>query len=209
MEAKDKVTGNDDNIQPEQPAPKRKNSRKRSIIIFTVVSLLNAGLLALLWSQLLTPTQNAASDNSDGIQLLKGRSAPNFTLAVLSVHQSRPIQLANFRGRPIVLNFWASTCGPCQEEAPILQTEAQHARTRGIVFIGVDFQDAQSDGLSFLQKYGITYLNVLDSDGSTAIHYGVIYTPTTFFINSKGVVVHSISREMTQQQLQQNLQALA
>ena len=91
----------------------------------------------------------------------------------------------------------------------MLQTQAQDAQAKGIVFIGVDFQDTQTDGLGFLQKYGVTYLNVLDADGSTAIHYGVVYTPTTFFINSKGVVVHTISREMTRQELQQNLQTLS
>src|SRR5437667_9367896 len=171
MEVQDKINDNNDNtIQPAEPAPKRKSSRKRSIIIFTVVSLLNAGLLVLLWSQLLTPAQNAGTTSSDrdGPQLLKGHPAPDFSLAALTPHQSKSIHLADFKGKPIVLNFWASTCGPCREEAPMLQAQAQHAQSKGIVFIGVDFQDAQSDGLGFLQKYAISYLNVLDSDGSTA-----------------------------------------
>ena len=71
----------------------------------------------------------------------------------------------------------------------MLQTTWQRAQARGIVFIGVDFQDPKSDGLSFLQKYAITYPNVLDPDGSTAIHYGITFTPTTFFINRQGRLV--------------------
>jgi cytochrome c biogenesis protein CcmG, thiol:disulfide interchange protein DsbE len=208
MEVQDKITQSD-NVQAEKLQSRRKNSRKRSIIIFTVVSLLNAGLLILLWSQLLTPAPNANKNNSDGLQLLKGHPAPDFALAALTAQHAQTIHLSNFKGKPVVLNFWNSTCGPCQEEAPMLQTQAQHARAKGIVFIGVDFQDTQTDGLSFLKKYGITYLNVLDADGSTSIHYGVVYMPTTFFINSQGVVVHTISREMTQQELQQNLHTLS
>ena len=90
----------------------------------------------------------------------------------------------------------------------MLQTTWQRVQSKGIVFIGIDFQDARSDGLSFLQKYAITYPNVLDSGGSTAIHYGVIYTPTTFFINRQGVIVRSIPREMTAQELEGGLQLL-
>ena len=208
MEVQDKITQSD-SVQAEKLPPRRKNSRKRSIIIFTVVSLLNAGLLVLLWSQLLTPAPNANNNNSDGLQLLKGHPAPEFVLAALTAQHTQTIHLSDFKGKPVVLNFWASTCVPCREEAPMLQTQAQHAQAKGIVFIGVDFQDTQADGLSFLQKYGITYLNVLDADSSTAVHYGVVYTPTTFFINSQGVVVHTISREMTQKELQKNLQTLS
>ncbi len=208
MEVQDKITQSD-SVQAEKLQPRRKNSRKRNIIIFTVVSLLNAGLLVLLWSQLLTPAPNANNNNSDGLQLLKGHPAPEFVLAALTAQHTQTIHLSDFKGKPVVLNFWASTCVPCREEAPMLQTQAQHAQAKGIVFIGVDFQDTQADGLSFLQKYGITYLNVLDADSSTAVHYGVVYTPTTFFINSQGVVVHTISREMTQKELQKNLQTLS
>ncbi len=208
MEVQDKITQSD-SVQAEKLQPRHKNSRKRSIIIFTVVSLLNAGLLVLLWSQLLTPAPNANNNNSDGLQLLKGHPAPEFVLAALTAQHTQTIHLSDFKGKPVVLNFWASTCVPCREEAPMLQTQAQHAQAKGIVFIGVDFQDTQADGLSFLQKYGITYLNVLDADSSTAVHYGVVYTPTTFFINSQGVVVHTISREMTQKELQKNLQTLS
>jgi len=208
MEVQDKITQSD-SVQAEKFQPRRKNSRKLNIIIFTVVSLLNAGLLVLLWSQLLTPAPNANNNNSDGLQLLKGHPAPEFVLAALTAQHTQTIHLSDFKGKPVVLNFWASTCVPCREEAPMLQTQAQHAQAKGIVFIGVDFQDTQADGLSFLQKYGITYLNVLDADSSTAVHYGVVYTPTTFFINSQGVVVHTISREMTQKELQKNLQTLS
>lgn len=198
----------EDNTQPEKIKPAPRRSRRRSIIIFTVVSLLNAGLLILLWSQLLTPAQNQASTDGTVPGPLQGHSAPDFSLAALGAHQAAAINLASFKGKPVVLNFWSSSCAPCRDEAPMLQTTWQHAQSKGIVFIGIDFQDPQSDGLSFLQKYHITYLNVLDPNGSTAIHYGVVYTPTTFFINRQGIIVRSIGQEMTAQQLQSGLQLL-
>jgi cytochrome c biogenesis protein CcmG, thiol:disulfide interchange protein DsbE len=200
--------------QSEKIVPKRKGSRKRSITIFIVVSLLNVGLLALLWSQLLTPAQNQAGANSNGPTVadpLKGRPAPDFRLETLSAttaQQAVTLALATFKGKAVVLNFWSSSCGPCQAEAPLLQATWQRMQAKGVVFIGVDFQDARSDGSGFLQKYHITYPNVLDANGATAINYGVVYTPTTYFINSKGIVVSMIPRQMTAQELQKNVQLL-
>jgi cytochrome c biogenesis protein CcmG/thiol:disulfide interchange protein DsbE len=191
------------------PPARGKSSRKRSIVIFTLVSLLNVGLLSLLWTQLLTParTSSGSSDVSAGGPL-QGQRAPDFTLAALGGARHTPIGLASFKGRPVVLNFWASSCAPCQEETPMLQSEWKSAHAKGVVFLGVDFQDPQSDGLSFMQRYGVSYPNVLDSGGTVAIHYGVTYTPTTFFINRQGVVVRSIAREITAQELRSNLQRI-
>lgn len=211
MEVKDTDSFPGNNTDAEKLTTRRR-SRKRSIIIFTVVSLLNVGLLALLWSQLLTPAQNQTSTGgNDAPGPLQGKLAPDFTLATLtapSANQGSKIDLASFKGKPVVLNFWASSCGPCHEEAPMLQTTWNHVQSKGVVFIGIDFQDTQSNGLGFLHQYAITYPNALDSGGSTAIHYGVIYTPTTFFINRKGVIVRSIPREMTALELQSGLQLL-
>ena len=209
MEVKDSIP--DEHLQDNTQSEKIVIKRKRNIAIFIVVSLLNVGLLALLWTQLLTPAQNQGSTSSDGPNVanpLKGRPAPGFRLAALGTGQGSTLDMASLKGKAVVLNFWSSSCVPCQDEAHLLQSTWQHMQSKGVVFVGVDFEDTQGDGLSFLQKYGITYLNVLDADGSTAVHYGVVYTPTTFFINSQGVVVHTISREMTQQELQQNLQSL-
>ncbi len=197
----------DESSQLSQKPFKPKRSRRRSIIIFAVVSVINAALLIVLWTQLLTPSSNASNGNNTAVDPLKGQHAPNFTLTAIS-QKATPLSLANFKGKAIVLNFWGATCVPCQQEAPMLQKEWQQAQAQGIVFIGVDFQDVQSDSLSFLQKYGITYPNALDPNGATAVNYGVTFTPTTFFINSHGVVVSSIPREMTANELQNGIKSL-
>lgn len=192
-----------DNIQTAQVAAKGK-SRKRNITIFAVVSLLNVALLVLLLTQLLTPAKQQVSDP------LLGKSAHNFTLATLSTNGTtgRMLSLADFKGKPVLLNVWSSSCGPCILEAPVLQTAWQQARAKGVVFLGIDFQDTQSDGLSFLQKYGITYPNVIDPNGTVAIDYGVTGTPESIFINRQGIVM-SRTFALTAQALQNNLQLIA
>ncbi len=207
------VSGNNPkmNTGSDQAAARHKTLRKRRIIIFTVATVLNAGLLALLAWQLLTPAQNQSSGGNSSYtpsDPLKGKPAPNFTLAALGTGYGSTISLADFKGKSIVLDFWSSSCGPCQDEAPMLQAMSQKMQAKGVVFIGVDFEDTQTDGSAFLQKYHITYPNAFDPTGSTAINYGVAYTPTTFFINSKGIIVGNIPREMTAQDLQQNLRLL-
>jgi cytochrome c biogenesis protein CcmG/thiol:disulfide interchange protein DsbE len=196
-------------MEKQAPASKSKGSRKRRITIFIGVSLLNIALLVFLWTQLLTPAQNAAQGQSRANDPLVGHRAPDFTLDALSLHPVASISLASFKGKPVVLNVWNSTCGPCVNEAPLLQSQWQRLQSQGVVFIGIDFQDTKSDGLSFLEKYGITYLNVLDASGSTAISYGVTGTPETIFIDRQGVVISRVPYELTEQTLQSNLQLIS
>jgi cytochrome c biogenesis protein CcmG, thiol:disulfide interchange protein DsbE len=196
--------------EKQRPVPKRKRSRKRSIIIFSLVTVLNIALLAFLWTQLLTPAQNAAqgSNQTNTNDPLIGHPAPNFTLDALNVRPDAPVSLSSFMGKPIILNVWNSTCVPCMDEAHLLQSLWQKVKPQGVVLIGIDFQDVKSDGLSFLKKYGVTYQNVLDVSGSTAISYGVTATPETLFINRQGVVVSRVISELTEQSFQSNLQLI-
>jgi len=186
---------------------RRRGVRKRRIIIFLLVSLFSVALLALLGSQLLVPAQDQ-SGSTQSTSPLQGHFAPDFTLAALSTHPAPAIHLAGFKGKPVMLNFWASWCDPCKHEAPLLEATWQHVQGQGVVFIGIDFEDTQSDALNFLQQYGITYPNVVDSAGSVGISYGVTGVPETFFIDRHGVIVHKVIGELSEQTLQSNLQLL-
>src|ERR1700736_4241064 len=127
----------------------RKNKRRRRIVIFCVVSLLNVGLLALLLTQLLTPAPNPRLDP------LVGHPAPNFSLAMLRPDTRKSVlSLSNFKGKPVVLNFWASWCAPCKEELPLLERTWKQGQAQGkdVVFLGIDFQEANGDGMSFLRR---------------------------------------------------------
>src|SRR6266852_4874219 len=183
----------------------RRSGGKRRIVVFLTVSLACVALLALLGSQILAPAQGQANSGSS---LLIGHPAPDFTLAALSSRPAPSVHLASLKGKPVMLNFWASWCVPCQHEAPLLQATWRSVQNQGIIFLGIDFQDAQNDGLNFLRTYGITYLNVVDSTGATAINYGLSGVPETFFLNRQGMIVSKVIGELTQHTLQSNLQGI-
>jgi cytochrome c biogenesis protein CcmG, thiol:disulfide interchange protein DsbE len=197
-----------DGSEGEKLNGKPRSKRRRSIIIFTVVSLVNAGLLILLWSQLLTPVHQSTSSTSSipSSNALVGQAAPNFTLSVLSGTHGSSLSLAAYKGQPVMLNFWASWCIPCQQEAPFLQSQWQQAHAHGVVFLGVDYEDTNTAGLGFVQQYGITYPSVVDASGMTAINYGVTGTPETFFINRDGKIVAWEPGPLNEQVFQHDLQ---
>jgi cytochrome c biogenesis protein CcmG/thiol:disulfide interchange protein DsbE len=183
-----------------------KNKRRRKILIFCVVSLLNVGLLTLFLTLLLTPAPKTPSDP------LVGRPAPDFSLAMLHPQTGEStLSLANFKGKAVVLNFWASWCDPCKEEAPLLESAWKRMQAQGkdVIFLGIDFQDSSNKGISFLQQNDITYPAVLDANGSVANKYGVTSLPVTVFINRDGTVVGRVPRELTAQALASNLQLIA
>ncbi len=184
---------------------RRRSGGKRRIAVFLAVGLACVGLLALLGSQILVPAQ---SQTNAGISPLIGHPAPDFTLAALSSQSTPAVHLASLKGKPVMLDFWASWCVPCQHEAPLLQATWQRVQSQGIVFLGIDFQDDHTQGLNFLHTYGITYPNVVDDSGSTAINYGLTGVPETFFLNRQGVIVSKVIGELTQQTIQSNLQGI-
>ncbi|MBX5451492.1 TlpA family protein disulfide reductase [Thermogemmatispora sp.] len=190
--------------------------RRRSIAIFVIVSLLNVALLAVLWSQLLTPApgQNSTRSNAGSAGFsgpMVGKMAPDFRLPLLApgAGSNSTVALSDFKGQALVLNVWQSSCEPCQREAPILQATWQRVQGQGIVFLGLDFQDNRHDALTFLQAHGITYTNVSDSSGATAISYGVANLPTTIFIDRTGKIVGWHEGELTVQLLEQGLKLLS
>ena len=117
--------------------------------------------------------------------------APAFTLERLDGKGT--LSLASLRGRAVVLNFWASWCGPCKDEAPLLQQASQRWRDKGVAFVGIDVKDFRGDAREFLERYGVTYPNVHDGKGSTIGRYGVTGYPETYFIDARGRVRYRIA----------------
>ncbi len=118
-------------------------------------------------------------------------SAPQFTLERLD--GKGELALESLRGQTVVLNFWASWCGPCKDEAPVLEEAAKRWQGKGVAFIGVDVQDFRGDARDFLARYGVTYPNVYDGKGSTVGRYGVRKYPETYFVNADGKIVYRIA----------------
>jgi cytochrome c biogenesis protein CcmG, thiol:disulfide interchange protein DsbE len=193
----------------------KKGSRKH-ITLFIVISVVNVALLVLLATQLLTPVHNKSDIKIDNTTVLGdvtspliGQPAPDFTLSTLGNNASK-VHLTDFKGKAVILNFWASWCGPCNQEAPFLQKAWPGLHSQGIVFLGVDSGDISSEALKFLKQYGVTYPNVQDTfDSATAISYGGTGFPTTIFINKDGIVVAKWINPLTAQGLQLEMAKLS
>ncbi len=112
--------------------------------------------------------------------------APAFTLERLDGKGDLAIE--SLRGKTVVLNFWASWCGPCRDEMPLLQKASQRWRDRDVVFVGVDVEDLRTDARAFLARFGVTYANVYDGKKSTIGRYGVTGYPETYFIDAAGKI---------------------
>ena len=130
---------------------------------------------------------------------LTNRSSPTGRSGATRIHKPAPpinISLYNgggisperYAGKPLVVNFWASWCGPCRQEAPLFERLWREYGERGVVFIGVNIQDAHADARAYLSEFGITYPNGYDEGGRISVDYGVIGIPVTFFVNREGVV---------------------
>ena len=113
-----------------------------------------------------------------------GKPAPQFVLPGVGGGE---IDLADFSGEPMVINFWASWCPPCRQEALVLE-DAARAHVDDVQFVGVDIQDADEDAEAYLAEFNITYPNGLDRQGRVTVDYGVIGLPVTFFVSKAGVV---------------------
>jgi cytochrome c biogenesis protein CcmG/thiol:disulfide interchange protein DsbE len=133
---------------------------------------------------------------------LVGRSAPPFALR--EVGSGNTISLDQFRGKSVILNFWATWCGPCYEEHPVLVASARSLQPK-VQFLGVVFQDSEEKIQRFLSDRGTAYPTVIDDAGKTAIAYGVGGVPETFFLDSSGRIVAKYSGPLTTELLQSNL----
>lgn len=145
-----------------------------------------AALLALLaWKVFQGESEVTAALARGGVPV-----APDWTLERLDGRGE--LSLASLRGRVVVLNFWASWCGPCKDEAPILQAAYERWRGRGVTFVGIDVKDFRRDAREFIARYGITYPNVYDGKGSLIGRYGVTGYPETYFLDAQGRVRYRI-----------------
>jgi len=127
-----------------------------------------------------------------GAQVAKGKTpvAPLFTLPRLDT--AGTISLAGLRGKAVVVNFWASWCHPCAQEAPVFEAAYRQWSQRGVAFVGIDSQDFTGDAKRFARRHGISYPIVHDGPGKVVSDYGVAAFPETYFVDRRGRVVASV-----------------
>jgi cytochrome c biogenesis protein CcmG/thiol:disulfide interchange protein DsbE len=136
---------------------------------------------------------------------LVGRDAPPFELK--PVGGGDPITLTSMKGKPLVVNFWATWCVPCQVEHGLLQQAAQ-SMGQHVRFLGVVYDDEDARIQEFLKRHGSGYPALVDKSGKTAIAYGVYGVPETFFIDPRGRIVAKYEGPLGPEALAANVQKL-
>ena len=182
----------------------------------SVVVLVVALLALLVWALLASSRgQNLVSQIAEG----KDPPAPAFTLSVIWPHSRTwppdarhllsdgRLSLRELRGHPVVLNFFASWCVACKDEARLLHVKAQQSAGR-VLFLGVDVQDLTGDARAFARKYQINYVAVRDRSNATYSAYGLTGVPETYFIDSRGRIVVHIPGEATRSTIDQGIAAI-
>ncbi len=113
--------------------------------------------------------------------------------------EGETISLAGLAGQGVVLNFWASWCDPCRDEAALLEQTWRREEGNGIVFIGLDYLDQEHAALGYLEEFGVTYPNGPDLQSGAARRYGIKGVPETFFIGPDGTIVSQVIGPITNQ----------
>ncbi len=141
-------------------------------------------LLAVRW---VAGPHAHAEGNRNGLGFVKF-DRPARPVSLPDLRGKGTFALTSVAGKPIVLNFWSSTCGPCKQETPAV---AGVARTLGskVTFVGIDTVDARAKAIAFITKYKVPYQIAFDPNGTTADSYGVIGLPVTFFLSPSGTTV--------------------
>ena len=134
-----------------------------------------------------------------------GGPAPDFLLIDL---EQNPVRLSDFRGQPLLLNFFASWCSPCLKELPLIQDAYLRAADQGFIVLGVGYQDSRWAIEELAEDAGLTFPIVIDGDNSVGQAYRVIGPPYTFFIDADGIVIDVVSGAMDVEILQRNLDNL-
>lgn len=173
-------------LVPLDEVSSRPRSRWRRLALAILPGL---AFITLLWFGLMRSSTQATV----------GNTAPEFELP--SVTTSEMISSDDLKGRPVVVNFWASWCIPCREEAPLLERACRRYRDHGVIFLGVNIKDAESDARAFIKEFGITYPNVRDVNQTLVRPFGVLGLPETFFLDHDWTFFGTVKGdEMAQQE---------
>jgi cytochrome c biogenesis protein CcmG, thiol:disulfide interchange protein DsbE len=178
---------------------------RRSLIGLAVASLVTGALVLLLVARLVGAS-GAVGDSAT--TPLVGHAAADFTISVWNGKPGETLSLSSLKGKPVVVNFWASWCDNCQTEQYVLSQAWAKYQSQGVVFVGVAFQDKQSDGAAFLADRKVAYPAGAPSTARTPIDYAVTGVPETVFIGRDGRVVSKIPGAVDDVTLDQNIQAI-
>ncbi len=176
-----------------EPATQARTTKRWRPFVFGVVAVAVAVVVGV--------ALGTRPHGNDRLASVADRQAPTFAVADLG-DPDRTIELADYRGEPIILNFWASWCVPCRREMPALQATHQELGD-AVTFIGINHQDDRDAAMDLLAEVGVTYSSGFDPEGKVAAGYGLFGMPTTVFISPDGAIVAQHTGELSRSELEQ------
>jgi DsbE subfamily thiol:disulfide oxidoreductase len=200
------ATPNEPGNHPGAPPPWKGGRTVRNLLIAGLV----LGVVALAVVEF--RTRGTAGVQSIGVAdyrahaETRSEAAPGFSLPSLDGDGS--VSLASFRGKIVVLNFFASWCAPCRLEAPGLRKVSEDYADRGVQLLGVDFRDNDAAGQAFMHEFGLDYPAASDASGSLADDFALYGMPTTFVIDADGVIRYRFVGYVQEESLRGALDAL-
>ena len=180
--------------------------RKRCAYAPFAIGLVGLALIGLLVYGI--STRSASRTLDDALASGLHPQAPSASTALPLLAQSGERSLSSYEGKVVVLNFWASWCEPCREEAPRLERLQQKLARHGGTVLGVTYKDAASDSIGFVRRYRLTYPSLRDTGGEFAHAFGTDALPESFVIDRQGRVV-AIARGEAREAFLQRAVALA
>ncbi|MED3691638.1 TlpA disulfide reductase family protein [Peribacillus butanolivorans] len=172
--------------------------------IIASVVLLSLFTIAIVQAMDNKPDKNAENDSLGGLKI--GAAAPDFSLKTLDGKQ---VNLSDYKGKKVMLNFWATWCPPCKKEMPDMQKYSQQAGD-DVVILAVNI-DPENDVQAFVEDNGITFTIPLDSQSAkTPVNerYKILSIPTTYFIDSKGIIRNKVISAMQLKDMERNINSI-
>jgi peroxiredoxin len=179
----------------------RRISVSTVLVAVVVIALFAGGVLTLsLNSDILSPVETDASGATESSQgpIRPGNPAPDFELTDLD---GRTVSLSEWRDQPVLINFWASWCGPCELEMPVIEKAYQAHRKDGLVVLAIATDDTQENVRSFFGKHQLSFRPMLDKTGDVSQSYSVFGLPTSVFVGRDGLITDVHTGRLTEEVL--------
>ena len=203
------MTSPDDTPQTDTVPNDAPSSGKRRLVFFLLSMTPVIAIIALLfWGQLRSdgnPGGVLVHEESAESQVAV-REAPDF--AGFDLVTGLPVNVVALRGRIVMVDFWSSWCAACRIEAADLAQVYREYDGAPVEFVGIAVWDRPGDAQDHIERYGVTYLNIIDAQGTTAVSYGVRGVPEKFFLDAEGCIVRKLIGPVSAEEMRSILDGL-
>jgi thiol-disulfide isomerase/thioredoxin len=195
----DQHDGSDDAAGSASDAGGRRSGRRMLTLVLAVLLVIVAAAGVRAVAQRIGADSGAGGGLAVADQAAIDRGVPHRQISFQGrlLADDQPWSSAGVRGRVLVVNFWASWCGPCRAEQPALSAVARAWRDRGVVFIGINVQDTRAAALAYTREFQVPYLSLFDRSAQIAAKLPAVALPTTFILDRDGVIAYQLTGKTT------------